>query len=248
MILSGHIAHGGVLPAWMHHAQVPPPNHQFNPDIPGITWVDLVFPVFLFAMGMAFPFSMRQRLAKGVSEWQITFQAFQRWGWLFFFALFYQHLIPQYMNTAPGTLEQLLALGWFLLMFAVFGTHPKVRRWKHHRYVNIIGLILATGYLFILPGTPKEGQSIYLSAERTDIIILILANVAFFGAVAWLFTRDNILSRLLILVALLALRLSQSAGVTGRLNCGLSPPYPGFSILASCNICTSYLPGQLLAT
>lgn len=48
MILSGSIAHGGILPPWMFHAQVPPPNHQFNPNLPGITWVDLVFPFLFF--------------------------------------------------------------------------------------------------------------------------------------------------------------------------------------------------------
>ena len=41
-----------VLPAWMSHIQTPPPNHVFRPDIPGISWVDLVFPFFLFS----FPF------------------------------------------------------------------------------------------------------------------------------------------------------------------------------------------------
>lgn len=32
---------------WMFHAQTPPPTYAFNPDVPGITWVDLVFPFFL---------------------------------------------------------------------------------------------------------------------------------------------------------------------------------------------------------
>lgn len=51
MILSGSIAFGNVLPAWMFHAQVPPPEHKFNPTLAGITWVDLVFPFFLYCMG-----------------------------------------------------------------------------------------------------------------------------------------------------------------------------------------------------
>ena len=34
MVLSGSIAFGGLLPAWMYHAQVPPPMHQFNPALP----------------------------------------------------------------------------------------------------------------------------------------------------------------------------------------------------------------------
>lgn len=55
MVLSGSIAFGDVLPAWMYHAQVPPPDRVFKPDIPGITWVDLVFPFFLFSIGGSDP-------------------------------------------------------------------------------------------------------------------------------------------------------------------------------------------------
>ena len=60
MIVSGSIAYGDVLPAWMFHAQVPPPLHKFDPSIFGITWVDLVFPFFLFSMGAAIPLSLRK--------------------------------------------------------------------------------------------------------------------------------------------------------------------------------------------
>ena len=67
MVLSGAVVYG-VLPGWMYHAQIPPPTHAFNPAAPGITWVDLVFPFFLFAMGSAFPFSMRKRLERGESK------------------------------------------------------------------------------------------------------------------------------------------------------------------------------------
>lgn len=45
MVLSATIA-GSILPAWMYHAQTPPPDHVFDPNIAGLTWVDLVFPFF----------------------------------------------------------------------------------------------------------------------------------------------------------------------------------------------------------
>lgn len=45
MVLSATIV-THVLPGWMSHAQTPPPDHVFNPLLPGITWVDLVFPFF----------------------------------------------------------------------------------------------------------------------------------------------------------------------------------------------------------
>ena len=70
MVLSATIV-TQVLPGWMSHAQTPPPDHIFNPSLPGITWVDLVFPFFLFAMGAAFPFSKpaRQHLAFPGGRW-----------------------------------------------------------------------------------------------------------------------------------------------------------------------------------
>ena len=46
MVLSGTVPYKG-LPAWMYHAQLPPPDRVFNPNLPGLTWVDLVFPFLL---------------------------------------------------------------------------------------------------------------------------------------------------------------------------------------------------------
>lgn len=66
MVLSGNFGWNPALPAWLFHAQVPPPDFTFDPSLPGITWVDLVFPFFLFSMGAAFPFSLGRKLDRGV--------------------------------------------------------------------------------------------------------------------------------------------------------------------------------------
>ncbi|MDD2583953.1 MAG: DUF5009 domain-containing protein, partial [Bacteroidales bacterium] len=52
----------GVLPAWMYHIQNPPPNHNLDITISGISWVDLVFPIFIFCMGVAIPLSGREKI------------------------------------------------------------------------------------------------------------------------------------------------------------------------------------------
>ena len=78
MVLSGSIA-WGVLPGWMYHAQVGPrSNFVFDGSIYGITWVDLVFPFFLFAMGAAFPFSIGNKYRKGSSRWKIVYDSVLR--------------------------------------------------------------------------------------------------------------------------------------------------------------------------
>ena len=79
MILCANIGYYSELPAWMFHCQTPPPTYAFNPDVPGITWVDLVFPFFLFTMGAAFPLAMRKRLENGVSKWSVAGSLFKRW-------------------------------------------------------------------------------------------------------------------------------------------------------------------------
>ena len=88
MVLSGTIA-SGVLPGWMYHAQVGPrSNFAFDPSFYGITWVDLVFPFFLFAMGAAFPFSIGNKLEKGESKLRIAWDCLLRGFRLTFFAIF----------------------------------------------------------------------------------------------------------------------------------------------------------------
>ena len=67
MVLCANIGFNSGLPAWMFHAQTPPPTYAFNPEVAGITWVDLVFPFFLFPLGAALPFAMRKRLENGMS-------------------------------------------------------------------------------------------------------------------------------------------------------------------------------------
>lgn len=49
MVLSATIV-THVLPGWMSHAQTPPPDHVFNPLLPGITWVEIL--CFLFSCSL----------------------------------------------------------------------------------------------------------------------------------------------------------------------------------------------------
>src|SRR5687768_7342097 len=59
------VAPPAVLPAWMYHAQTPPPAHEMNTALAGLTWPDLVFPFFIFALGVAIPLSLSRRLDAG---------------------------------------------------------------------------------------------------------------------------------------------------------------------------------------
>ena len=101
MILSGSIAYGPSMPAWMFHAQVPPPNHQFNPNLPGITWVDLVFPFFIFCMGAAIPIALK-KYAIANDHKAVIYTAFRRFFLLTFFALFLEHFKSNRILATPN--------------------------------------------------------------------------------------------------------------------------------------------------
>jgi predicted acyltransferase len=203
MVLSGIIPYR-VLPSWMYHAQLPPPEHLFNPAVPGITWVDLVFPFFLFALGAAIPFALNRRLQKGSPVFRITGDVVWRGILLIFFAIFLQHVRPYTLNPEPGLNTWLISLAGFVVLFAIFLRVPSAWPAWSQRAIRITGWTGAIVMLWLLKYPDGSGFSLY----RSDIIIIVLANMAVAGAIIWLATRDKILIRLSILGILIALRLS----------------------------------------
>src|ERR1035437_11064136 len=78
MVLSSSIAFS-ILPAWMYHAQEPPPSHIYDPLHAGVSWVDMVFPFFLFSMGAAIPLSLHKNAAATAQNmWLVATTAFRR--------------------------------------------------------------------------------------------------------------------------------------------------------------------------
>ncbi len=202
MVLSGTLP-WGTLPNWMYHAQVPPPDHVFNPNLPGITWVDLVFPFFLFAMGAAFPLALSKKIEQGMSQGKIVLSILSRGLMLAIFAVFVMHIRPYKLNPNPDVITWLAALGGFAILFMVYlktpGSWP-VNLGRLLKITGWIGLILWVRFIKF----PNNGS---FSFQRNDIILIVLTNMAVFGAMIWLFTRNNMLLRLGIMGFFLAFRL-----------------------------------------
>ena len=218
MVFSGRIPFG-VLPDWMYHAQVPPPAHIFNPAIPGITWVDLVFPFFLFSMGAAIPLALKARLDRGDALSSICLTILKRGVLLVFFAIYVKHIQPHVMSAQPGAQEWLLALAGFVLLFPMLATLPATLSVATKRSLRLLGWVGAFAVLAAFRA--KDGSG--FSVTRSDIIILVLANVAVSGSLIWLATRHKLDWRLGILTFLFALRLGQSLPGWGQWLWNLSP-------------------------
>ena len=199
MILCANIGYNSDLPAWMFHAQTPPPTYAFNPDVPGITWVDLVFPFFLFTMGAAFPLAMRKRLENGTGRWAVTGSLFRRWLTLTIFAIVLGNAYKIGSSTRPEIVKGLFSIGLWAVMFMSL---VRLKDERKCRLINNTGLFL----LVVMSVLSVDYLGITLSRWSSDIIIMILANIAIFGGLIWMFTKDNLRLRWLILLFIIALK------------------------------------------
>lgn len=205
MILSGTIA-SGILPGWMYHAQLPPPTNQFNSAVYGITWVDLVFPFFLFAMGASFPLSIGRKFEKGISRCRLAWSSIERGIKLTFFAIFIQHMYPWILSSPQDITAWILSLSSFVLMFFMFVRFPfNFSEWKH-RLIELVAFAIGIGMLLSMDYADNRSFSLGFS----NIIILVLANMAIFGSLSYLFTIHNKWARIGILPFVMAIFLGSS--------------------------------------
>ena len=196
MILCAAISYSAGLPAWMFHCQCPPPDYAFHPEVRGITWVDLVFPFFIFSMGAAMPFSLGRKLEKGESLPGICLGIVKRWAVLVGFGLAIGHADAIALSTLGEAGQGIVRFGLWLLMGAAL---LRTRR----RWVNAAGWILlaaAFAALHFFCGLP-------LSLKQNDCIIILLSTVALLGGFCWLFTRDSIRLRTLLWLLVVAMKL-----------------------------------------
>ena len=211
MVLSGSIAFGDVLPAWMYHAQVPPPDHTFVPTLAGITWVDLVFPFFLFSMGAAIPLALQKNVKAKSSFAEILFIAFRRFFLLAFFALFTHHLMPWELAKEPTTQHFLLSIAAFVLVFFQLYDNKNEKYKQLFLILKLVSFSVALALLFILPFKYGNG----FSFTNSDIIIIVLANMALFGTIIWWLTKNNPLLRIGILPFVMAIFLAANEPTEG---------------------------------
>lgn len=200
MVLSAMEAFS-VLPRWMYHAQVPPPDHVFDPTIYGITWVDIIFPFFLFSMGAAIPLSLGRQHAKGESITKLTWKTVQRWVKLTFFAIFIIHAFPFMLGYEQEWMRYAMPIFFFILLCLMFMPNPFGLSPYKARAITWSAYLVAVGFMLL---QPYAGGAPFRLAD-SDCIMLILANVSITGSIIYLLTIGHPLRRLALLPFLIAL-------------------------------------------
>lgn len=204
MVFSGILPFNGALPAWMYHAQVPPPAHIFDPTLAGLTWVDLVFPFFLFSMGAVIPAVLPQNIDKSGLQ-NTFFQLFKRFLLLLALAVFSFNFAPL-RNIGAGDAADVAGIAAYASLFLVFFKHPV---WSPRRTLSIkvSGIFFLLGLLYMK--TVFWGG---LDIKNNDSILRVLANVYFFGAFLWYVSKENELLRVGFIFMVLAAYLGDMDG------------------------------------
>lgn len=205
MVVSGQMLWNAELPAFMFHAQLPPPTFAFNPEVPGITWVDLVFPFFLFSMGAAMPLALRRREEQGAGWKEVTGSALHRFVWLASFAIILGNTRMGLLGSVERWVAALATLLIWGLFFAMFVRVPGMEKRKN-TLLNWGGFVLLVGAtLFYKPIFGVE-----VSLHKSDIIILILASMALFGTLLWWLTRNSLAMRMVVIGGVALLKMASS--------------------------------------
>ena len=160
----------------------------------GITWVDMVFPIFIFCMGVAIPLSGRAKIAAGKSAKEYFKELFTRFFMLWGFAYL---CVLLNMSNCGGALAQLLTLAGFCALFPLYLQSSKGRAIKWP--LRAAGILLCLLLIFI-------GERLYgfnISLGRRSIIIFLLAFLYLFGGAIWYLTRERLNLRALIFALLL---------------------------------------------
>ncbi|MEN7547272.1 DUF5009 domain-containing protein [Rapidithrix thailandica] len=240
MVFSGVFPHENLWPAWMFHAQVGPPDFSYHPEIPGITWVDLVFPFFLFSMGAAFPLALRNKLGQADNK-ELWGNILKRGALLVFFAIALRHTNPGFLK-APlwiNYLSGLVAFGSFFLIFMRWQTLSRLQGY----------LLKGLGFSLIFAVTLLHHYytGFEIGLNRQDIIILVLANMAVFGAFIWIVTVKKPLLRLGVLACFAAIWLTREfSGSLSAMIYNFHPAVSWFYQFAFLKYLNIVIPGMLL--
>jgi len=148
MIFVNELAGIGDIPQWMKH---------MPRDADAMTFVDVVFPGFLFIVGMSIPFAINQRLKKGASFIQLQQHILFRTLGLLVLGFFMVNAEGGYDEKAMGISINL----WSILFFAAVLLIWKVYRTSNRMVVfmlRAIGFIILAILAFIYRG--KDGEHI----------------------------------------------------------------------------------------
>ncbi|RAJ85311.1 putative acyltransferase [Chitinophaga dinghuensis] len=139
MIFVNNVAGVSGIPHWLQHAHA---------DEDAMTFVDVVFPAFLFIVGMSIPFAINSRLAKGDSFWQLQWHIIWRTIGLLVLGLFMVNT-GRLNQDATGMSMSLWALLFYGAVILVWNVYRFKQAWIAWCFKGIgIALLLYLAWIY----------------------------------------------------------------------------------------------------
>lgn len=174
------------IPEWLEHARA-------DQDFLGFS--DIIFPCFLFIVGMAIPYAIRNRIDKGENNLRILVHILMRSLALLvmgFFTVNISDLNVEASGMSREWFQILMVTGFFL----IWNVYPKSEGWKKHLYIGLqmAGILLLVFLAFFFKGgndglarmTPQWwgilgligwtyliSAPIYLFARKSTVILMV---------------------------------------------------------------------------
>lgn len=182
MVFVNDVAGVRGLPYWMGHA---PANGDY------MTFVDVVFPAFLFIVGMSIPFAIRNRLKKGQGALEIWKHMLIRTFGLIVLGVFMVN--AEEMNRAANPIP---ASWWNVLLYIsailIWNQYPKAEDWKRYLYggLQILGVVT----LIVLSQLYVKGEEGNLGGMTTSWwgILGLIGWAYFLSVVVYWFFREQL--------------------------------------------------------
>jgi heparan-alpha-glucosaminide N-acetyltransferase len=135
MVFVNDLAGTPGIPAWMGHMPA---------DADAMSFVDVVFPAFLFIAGMSIPFALKNRLQKGDSFLQLEAHILWRVLGLLTLGFFMVNGEDGYNEAASGLPLHLWLLLFYIAAIFTWGVYAFEKKMIHYifRFIGIAGLII----------------------------------------------------------------------------------------------------------
>ena len=164
MIFVNQLAAVKGLPWWTYHMPA---------TANGMTYVDMVFPFFLFIVGISIPLAIRHRLSKGDSALVLWVHVATR-----SLALIILGLILANSSKADSRLTGVSANAWTLLALLgailFWNSYPKTIRYRFvFAGLKIAGLVLLAAMLAIFRRAGSGGHTAWLDTSYWEILGII---------------------------------------------------------------------------
>lgn len=146
---------GETVPHWLHHAAA-------NEDMLGLS--DVVFPCFLFCVGLSIPFAIQNRTAKGDSQLQIFSHIAQRTIALLVMGLFSSNSFAETAKVT-GISSYIFKIISVAAFFLIWNVYPKAKGFtkKIFSALQISGWVILAAIAFVFVRTPPEHNEVSYS-------------------------------------------------------------------------------------